>query len=177
MTWLPGDFVHPRRVEVDAGHHLRPIGPDDTDLDMVAVMGSQERLWERYGPIWGWPPPTMTHEQDREDLARHADEMERNESFNYALFDDGETRLLGCVYVDPTDLPGADADVAWWVVDDLAGSALEERLGEVVQAWIRRDWPFERPRFVGVDLSYAEWHALAAAQDARDARDAQEAQP
>jgi len=31
-------------------------------------MGSRERLWARYGEAWGWPPPTMTYEHDREDL-------------------------------------------------------------------------------------------------------------
>ena len=38
------------------GHHLRPIRADDVDLDMVAVMGSRERLWSIYGEAWGWPP-------------------------------------------------------------------------------------------------------------------------
>jgi hypothetical protein len=32
-----------------AGHHLRPIRPDDTELDMIAVMRSQVRLWSIYG--------------------------------------------------------------------------------------------------------------------------------
>lgn len=77
--WLPADFVHPQRVEVPYGHHLRPIRADDVDLDMIAVMGSRERLWSIYGTAWGWPPATMTHEQDREDLARHAAEMETHD--------------------------------------------------------------------------------------------------
>lgn len=159
-TWLPTDFVHPKRVELGPDHHLRPIHPDDTDLDMPAVMGSRERLWSRYGEVWGWPPATMTAEQDREDLQRHADDMERNESFNYALFDSRETRLLGCVYIDPTDRPGADADVSWWVVDDLVGSDVEARLDAFVPRWVSEEWPLERPRFVGVDLSFEEWWAL-----------------
>src|SRR5690606_3636262 len=38
----------------------------------------------------------------------------------YALLPDGaESALLGCVYVDPPEKVGADADVSWWVVDDL----------------------------------------------------------
>jgi RimJ/RimL family protein N-acetyltransferase len=119
--WLPADFVHPRRVDLPTGHHLRPITADDTDLDMVAVMGSRERLWSMYGEAWGWPPAHMTAEQDREDLQHHADEMERNESFNFALFDGAETALLGCVYIEPADKPGADADISWWVVARSSG--------------------------------------------------------
>jgi RimJ/RimL family protein N-acetyltransferase len=158
--WLPADFRHPARMELPTGHHLRPIRADDTDLDMIAVMGSRERLWERYGPIWGWPPATMTHEQDREDLQHHADEMAANEGFNFALFDADETALLGCVYIEPTDKPGADADISWWVVDDLVGSDVERALDAFVPAWVAADWPLERPRYIGVDCSFEEWHAL-----------------
>ena len=93
--WLPPDFVHPTRVPVAFGHHLRPIRASDVDLDMIAVMGSQPRLWQIYGRAWGWPPASMTHEQDRVDLARHEDEMERHLSFNHAMFDADETALLG----------------------------------------------------------------------------------
>jgi hypothetical protein len=42
MNWLPADFVHPARVDVDASHHLRPIRESDVDLDLIAVRGSRE---------------------------------------------------------------------------------------------------------------------------------------
>jgi RimJ/RimL family protein N-acetyltransferase len=159
--WLPDDFRHPQRAEVASGHHLRPIRPEDTDLDMVAVMGSQERLFGIYGRAWGWPPPTMTAEQDRQDLQHHADEMERHESFNYAFFDEQETRLLGCVYIDPPEKAGgADAEISWWVVDSLLGTPVEAALDEIVPRWIAEEWPFRQPRYVGRDLTWDEWLAL-----------------
>ncbi len=159
--WLPVDFSAPVGVALPkTGHHLRQIGPNDTELDMVAVMGSRERLWSIYGEAWGWPPETMTAQQDRQDLQRHADEMARNESFNYALFDTGESALLGCVYIDPPERVGADAEVSWWVVDDLLGSDLERALDEFVPAWIASAWPLEEPRYVGRDLSWSEWMTL-----------------
>ena len=68
----------------------------------------------------------MTNERDREDLARHEAEIETHQSFNYALLDAEETALLGCVYVDPPERDGADADVSWWVVDELAGKLPED---------------------------------------------------
>lgn len=43
-------------------------------------MGSRESLWTRYGEPWGWPPDTMTFEQDREDLARHEREIAAHEA-------------------------------------------------------------------------------------------------
>ncbi len=160
-TWLPHDFEHPRRVELVDGFHLRPISPDDTELDMVAVMGSQERLFSIYGKAWGWPPATMTAEQDREDLQRHADEMDRHESFNYALFDEAETVLVGCVYVDPPEkVGGADAEISWWVVDGYVGTPVEAALDAFVPRWIAEEWPLEHPRYVGGDLTWDEWIAL-----------------
>jgi hypothetical protein len=45
----------------------------------------------------------MTYQQDMEDLARYEAEITTHQSFNYALFDDAETALLGCVYIDPAE--------------------------------------------------------------------------
>ena len=161
MTWLPDDFTHPIRVELPTGEHLRPIRADDVDLDLPAVLGSQPRLWSIYGAAWGWPPATMTYEQDREDLAHHEAEIEAHDSFNYALFDADETELLGCVYLDPPQkVGGADAEISWWVVDRLVGSDVQRELDALVPRWVAEDWPLRSPRYVGRDLSWAEWVAL-----------------
>ncbi|MEN3267194.1 MAG: hypothetical protein V7646_4088 [Pseudonocardia sp.] len=156
-SWLPAGWAHPTRVELSTGHHLRPIQATDVDLDMKAVMGSQERLWSIYGVAWGWPPATMTVDQDRADLAHHEAEIERHESFNYALFDTGETELLGCVYIDPPQKAGADAEISWWVVDWLVGGPIEAALDELIPRWIKDDWPLSDPRYVGRDLGWTAW--------------------
>ena len=162
MSWLPEGWTHPTEVLLPTGHHLRPIRADDVDLDMPAVMGSQERLWSIYGEAWGWPPATMTRDADREDLQRHAEEIERHESFNYALLDADETELLGCVYIDPPEkVGGADAEVSWWVVDRLVGSDVERALDSFVPRWLQESWPLRAPRFVGRDLPWPEWLSLA----------------
>jgi hypothetical protein len=160
MPWLPEGFRTPARVDLPTGQHLRPIRADDVELDFPAVMGSRERLWSIYGPAWGWPPASMTVEQDRDDLAHHEAEIAAQQSFNYALFDAGETALLGCVYIDPPERVGADAEISWWVVDALVGSDVERALDALVPRWIATDWPFSRPRYVGRDLTWAEWLAL-----------------
>lgn len=150
----------PDRAELRSGHHLRPIRPTDIDLDYTAVMGSQPRLFEIFGKAWGWPPETMTREQDREDLVRHANEMVTLESFNYAIFDRDETALLGCIYVDPPEKAGADAEISWWVVDGEVGGALEAALREQVREWIAEVWPFVSPRFIGEDFTWDGYLAL-----------------
>ena len=118
MAWLPAGFVHPPRVTVLAGFHLRPITAADVDLDYPAVMGNRQRLWSIYGDAWGWPPESISYQQDLDDLSRHEAETAAHLSFNYALFNDAETALLGCVYIDPPEKHGADAEISWWVVDD-----------------------------------------------------------
>ena len=148
MPWLPRGFTHPLHVPLHSGAHLRPIRADDVAIDYPAVMGSRERLWSRYGSAWGWPPVDMTYEQDRDDLAHHEREIAAHESFNYAVLDDDESRLLGCVYLDP---PGEDLDcdvlVSWWVIDGCRGSALAGELDRFVPVWVTTVWPFTRPRF------------------------------
>lgn len=79
---------------------------------------------------------------------------------NYALFDDAGTALLGRVYIDPPEKTGADAEISWWVVDDRVGTELEQAPAALVPRWIAQAWPFERPRYVGRDLSWQEWPAL-----------------
>jgi hypothetical protein len=123
-------------------------------------MDSRDRLWSIYGRAWGWPPATMTYEQDRDDLARHEAEIASHQSFNYALFDAEESRLLGCVYLDPPERAGADVEISWWVVDRLVATEVERALELFVPQWVAECWPFQRPRFVGRDLSWDEWLTL-----------------
>jgi hypothetical protein len=146
MAWLPDDFDYPRRLDLPTGHHLRPIRAADADIDYPAVMGSRERLWAKYGQVWGWPPATMTFEADRDDLARHEAEIAAHETFNYAVLDEDETELFGCLYLDPPDdrsPPGADAVASWWVVDKAVGSDLERALDEFVPGWLAETWGFQ----------------------------------
>jgi hypothetical protein len=154
VGWLPDGFETPARLDLPTGHHLRPIRGDDVDIDYPAVMGSRETLWGRYGEPWGWPPPTMTYEQDREDLEHHEVEIAAQQTFNYAVLDTGETELLGCVYIDPPELAGpvgtpegSDAVVSWWVVDSQAGSDLERALADGVPRWLADTWGFRAVHF------------------------------
>ena len=138
-------FTHPERVELPTGHHLRPIREADVDIDYPAVMGSRERLWAKYGRAWGWPPSTMTYEADKEDLARHEREIAAQETFNYAVLNEQESELLGCVYIDPADEqspPGSDAVASWWLVDQAIGSELDGTLDEFVPRWLTETWGF-----------------------------------
>jgi hypothetical protein len=143
MSWLVEGFASPSRVELPTGHHLRPIRAQDVDIDYPAVMGSRDRLWRKYGDTWRWPPESMTHEQDRQDLARHEAEMAAGEAFNYAILDRLETELLGCIYIDPPGVEspsGSEAVVSWWLVDRMVGSELDASLPTFVPRWLADTW-------------------------------------
>ncbi|WP_432561170.1 N-acetyltransferase [Kineococcus sp. SYSU DK003] len=162
--WLPSWFVHPTHLELDCGFHLRPLRAVDLDLDLPAVLGSRASLHARFGAAWGWPPADLDAAADLRDLQRQEREMAEQVSFSYGVLDEAEDALAGCVYLDPPRGgagPGADVDVSWWTVDAHAGSALEAELPGALRDWLARDWPFTRPRFVGVDLSYEDWSRLA----------------
>lgn len=145
-NWLPRDFAHPLHVDWGDGIHLRPIRASDVGIDMPVVLGNRDMLWEMYGAAWGWPPAAITAEQDVEDLQHHADEMERHESFNYAILPSDESELFGCVYIDPVVTDEADrieTEVSWWVTPR-APERLQAGLGDRVLAWIGEAWPFTR---------------------------------
>jgi pimeloyl-ACP methyl ester carboxylesterase len=150
VSWLPAGFEPPASVPLPGGHHMRPIRAADAPIDYPAVMGSRERLWAKYGEAWGWPSAEMSYEADAEDLARHEAEAGALEAFNYAVLDDAEAELLGCVYIDPPDStspPGIDAVVSWWVVDRAVGTELERALDALVPGWLADVWGFEAVHF------------------------------
>jgi hypothetical protein len=150
VTWLGEGFCHPERVDLATGHHLRPIREADVDIDYPAVMGSRERLWAKYGEAWGWPSAALSYEADKEDLARHEAEIAAHETFNYAVLNEDETMLFGCVYIDPPDTqsaPGSDALVSWWVVDPAIGTELERTLADFLPRWLADTWGFQAVRY------------------------------
>lgn len=154
----------PRTHEIPAGvkherFHIRPITIHDAVRDFDAVMSSAARLRERF-PLWGWPPGDMTLEDNLIDLAWHQKEALLRRSFNYAVMSPDGSRLLGCVYVDPPEKRGADADVSFWVRADEEGTGLEEELEPVVRAWLDEAWPYASVRWPGRDVSWEEWDLL-----------------
>jgi len=159
MGFLPRDFQPPAGLEHER-FHLRPIKIHDVVKDYDAVMTSRDHLWELFGEAWRWPPATLTLEEDLVDLAWHQKEGELKHSFNFAVMSRDESRLLGCVYVDPPTKAGFDAEVFWWARQDELANGLEEAIGDAARAWIGAWWPFERVAFPGRDQPWPEWDAL-----------------
>lgn len=158
MAFLPHDFVVPTLVETER-FRIRPITVHDVVKDYDAVITSVEHLRSSF-PLWGWPPGDLTLEQNLIDLGWHQKEFQLRSSFDYAVMSPDEKRLLGCVYIDPPEKAGADAEIAFWVRADEIETGLETALEETVRRWVAGDWPFERVVYPGRDLRWEEWDAL-----------------
>ena len=102
----------------------------------------------------------MTYQQDVEDLARHEAEIAAHQSFNYALFDDAKQPCSAASTLTRRPSKGPTLRFSWWVVDAHAGTGLERAVDALVPRWIAAAWPFTRPRYIGRDLSWADWLAL-----------------
>lgn len=141
MSFLPRDFTVPERAE-GPGFHLRSITVHDLARDYDAVMSSRAHLWARFGDLWGWPAADLSITQDLVDLGWHQKEFQLRRSFNYAVMAPDESRLLGCVYIDPPDTPDIDAEVWFWGRQDMLASGLEPQLDAFVRQWLAAAWPF-----------------------------------
>jgi len=144
MAWLADGFQTPQRVDLATGHHLRPIRESDVDIDYPAVTAIGDRLKEKYKEPWGWDPTTMTYEEDRKDLKRHEDEIAAQESFNYAVLNEDESQLFGCVYIDPPGDGDSEGAVAsWWASEP----EIESELDVFIPNWLADTWGFGSVKF------------------------------
>lgn len=160
MRLIALDDPIPDGIETER-FRLRLITVNDLVRDYDAVVSSAARLRERF-PLWGWPEDGITIEQDLVDLGWHQKEAQLRRSFNYALLAPDESRLLGCVYVDPPEKLGADAEVCLWVRADEERSGLEQEVEAAVRGWLELEWPFEVVRWPGREITWEEWDALPA---------------
>jgi hypothetical protein len=60
-----------------------------------------------------------------------------------------DRQLLGCVYIDPTEEAGYDAEVFYWVRTSEIETGLEDVLGSYIREWLSESWPFRKVLFPG----------------------------
>ena len=152
---VPDDFEVPEVFETHR-LRLRPLTINDLVKDFTAVMESQEKLRNGFEPENDWPLG-LTLEQDLIDLGWHQREFQERASFAYTVVDLDETRVLGCMYINPTRKPGYDAEVSMWVRESESNTGLDEHLFKIVKKWIKERWPFENPGYPGRLIPYDNW--------------------
>jgi len=85
-----------------------------------------------------WSETTL--EENLVDLGWHQKEFELRRSFAYTVVLPDESRVLGCVYLYPSD--EADVEVRLWVRREAWDEGLEPVLEQTVRAWLDEKWPF-----------------------------------
>lgn len=159
MPFLPKDFKVPERAETEE-FIIRHITIHDVVKDYEAVMTSRDYLWSLFGEAWGWPTADLSFEQDLIDLGWHQKEGQLRKAFDFAVFNKDESKLMGCLYLDPPEKKGYDVDVYYWIRSMENQQNLEERLFAFAQEWIKTNWPFDKPAFPGRLISWKDWDLL-----------------
>jgi hypothetical protein len=120
---------------------------DDVEKDYEAVIESRELLHTMFGGPW--PRPGFTLEENFADLEEHQQEFLSRKAFAYTVVSLDETRVLGCVYIDPPETTDSDAVVVMWVRQTEYDKGLDEILFNRVRNWISSDWPFKKVDYPG----------------------------
>ncbi len=154
--FVPHDFTIPQTLET-AEFRLRMLSVHDVVKDYDAVMSSLEHCKTVWGGEW---PEGLTLEQNLIDLGWHQKEFQTRRSFAYTVVNPGETEVLGCVYLLPTQKRGYDAEVYLWARQRELANGLEDRLFAATRAWLASHWPFQAVAYPGRKLSLAAWQAL-----------------
>lgn len=155
--FISPDFDVPHRLET-TDFRLRTLTVNDVVKDYDAVMSSAEHL-KTIWPGSGWPEG-LTLEQNLIDLGWHQKEFQRRRSFAYTVVTLDESRVIGCVYIDPTRKRGYDAEVYLWAREAAVGSSSDARLFETVHDWLAAEWPFENVAFPGREIDWQSWNDI-----------------
>jgi hypothetical protein len=160
--FVPAGFAVPAGLS-HADFRLRMLAASDVEQDYDAVMASQARL--RAGSPHGWPREGFTLDENLNDLVRHEQEFHDRIAFAYTMVSPDESEVLGCVYINPADPDDEhDAQAYMWVRDEhhpsLTGTLFNE-----VDAWLKREWPFESVRYIRTEY-YERSSARALEQSA-----------
>lgn len=135
---VPDDFEVPVGLEHER-FRLRMLTADDVVKDFDAICDRVDRE--------GRPQPAFaaTVSENLVDLGWHQKEFELRRSFAYTVVAPDESRVLGCVYLYPSETH--DVSVQMWVRRDAWEDGLDPVLEETVRAWVERDWPFTHPTY------------------------------
>ena len=145
--FVPPDFVAPLRLETPQ-FVLEPLGPQHNEADYAAWSSSMDHIhgtpgWEESS----WPR-SMTLEENRADLERHAADFESRTGFTYTVLSPAGD-VIGCVYIYPVPDEAVDARVLSWV--RASEAHLDAPLWRAVSGWVESDWPFESVEYAARD--------------------------
>ncbi len=156
MPFVPPNFKVPQTLET-VEFRLRMLTVNDVVKDYDAVMTSVDHL-KTIWPCGSWPEG-LTIEQNLIDLGWHQKEFQLRQSFAYTMVNLSESRVMGCVYIDPSQKEGYDAVVYLWARQSELAADLENRLFDAVKVWLSSEWPFRNVAYPGREIDWDAWNA------------------
>lgn len=157
---VPDDFQVPTLVEAE-GFKLVPLGPELVKVDYEAYMSSIDHLQRTFTRSTAWPHPGITDADAMVDMQTEQARFAQRKSFAFAILTPDGTRERGCVYVQPSPVPGYDAVVRMWVTKAEYEAGFEAELLPWVENWLKLQWPFTKVAFPGHTIGWPEWNAMA----------------
>ena len=146
---VPETFMAPPVPNV-SGHAWNILEPEILAPDYAALMHAAGRE----------SPISISRAEDYGELKRHRWEFQHRTAFAYGLLTLDGTEEVACVYVNPSKKQGYDAEVHFLMTERGAQENLQPMLESKVREWIKRDWPFNKVAFPGIDMSLPDWNAL-----------------
>ncbi len=143
--FVPATFEVPPELETEQ-FRLRMLSVEDVEKDYEAVMETQAYFHARGST---WPRQGFTIEENLADLEQHQQEFLERTAFAYTVVSLDESRVLGCLYINPTDREDADARVHMWVRQSEYDQGLDPVLFQTVKEWLATSWPFSGVVFPG----------------------------
>jgi hypothetical protein len=143
--FVPENFVPPASLETQ-DFRLRMLSVDDVEKDYEAVMETQERF---HSLGLSWPREGFTIEENLADLEQHQQEFLDRKAFAYTVVSLDESRVLGCLYINPSESANADASVYMWVRESEYDKGLDAFLFQTVKDWLDSSWPFTAVIYLG----------------------------
>ncbi|MCJ2183896.1 twin-arginine translocation pathway signal protein [Novosphingobium sp. 1949] len=157
---VPADFRVPTRVET-AHFTIVPLGPKLARIDYEAYMASVEHLQKTFSRSTSWPHAGITDADTIADMTSEAERFKARTSFAYSVLTPDGKRERGCIYVQPSRVPGYDAVVRLWVTKAEYDAGFDAQLYAFVQGWIAQKWPFANVAYPGRAIDWARWDALS----------------
>jgi len=145
ILFVPENFDVPPLLETTQ-FRLRMLSVGDVEKDYEAVIESRDLLHSMGS---SWPREGFTIEENLADLERHQQEFLYRKAFAYTVVSLDESRVLGCVYINPTDRGNAEANVYMWVRQSEYDKGLDGVLFQTVKEWIVSSWPFTEVSYPG----------------------------
>ena len=148
--FIPADFEVPGLLDTDQ-FRLRMLSVDDVEKDYEAVMESRELLQSMFRG--SWPREGFTIEENLRDLEQHQREFLEHKAFAYTVISLDESKVLGCLYINPPKTgEEADAVVHMWVRQSEFDKGMDPILFDTVKKWLEAGWPFTRVAYPGREV-------------------------